>query len=197
MANRYLYIVRHGQYDPEAAAPDSLGGGLSKLGQRQAEKTAKALKSVPISAIHYSTLRRAEQTAKPIFEAFPEARQHRAKRLWECIPHVTEDTMSMFEGFTPEELKIERQKAQSAFAHYFKGTRGKDKHEVLVAHANLIRYFVCRAMGVYPGAWLNLDSRNCGITRVRVDSDGFTMLISYNDIGHLPPGMHTDNMEDI
>jgi hypothetical protein len=58
----------------------------------------------------------------------------------------------------------------------------------------VIRYLTCRVIGVDPTAWVNLESRNCGITRIMVEPDGNISLVSYNEIGHLPAEMHTDNM---
>lgn len=33
-----------------------------------------------------------------------------------------------------------------AFAKYFKTTRGKDRHEIIVSHGNLIRYLAARVL---------------------------------------------------
>jgi len=194
MATRYLYLVRHGQYDPHAPAPDALEGGLTPLGKKQAEKTAKALAKLPISTIHHSSLRRTTETAAPIIAAFPAITPQPARRLWECVPFVDASLIEIFEEVPKVQIIKEGQQAAAAFAHYFKPTRGEDKHEVIVSHANLIRYFVCRVLDVNPAAWLNMEARNCGITRVKVESNGFCVLISYNDLGHLPPNLHTDNL---
>jgi broad specificity phosphatase PhoE len=63
-----------------------------------------------------------------------------------------------------------------------------------VAHGNLIRYLVCRAMDVDATAWSALTSLNCGVTRIMVESNGLCSLISYNELGHLPLELHTDNL---
>lgn len=193
MASRYIYLVRHGQYNPDAPSPDALEGGLSKLGKQQAQKTTKALQAFPITAIHCSTLRRAAETADILAMAFPEMKVNRTRRLWESIPHVSENMREHFKGFLPDQLKKQSEQSQKAFDYYFKPTKGKDKHEILVAHGNLIRYFVCRALRVDPAAWLHMDCHNCGISRIRINEFGETFLISYNDTGHLPPKLRTDN----
>ena len=73
MATRYLYLVRHGQYDSSAPVPPPrhLEGELTKLGHQQAGRTAKTLAKLPITSIFYSPLRRAEQTAQPLLEQLP------------------------------------------------------------------------------------------------------------------------------
>jgi len=193
MAKRYLYLVRHGQYNPDELATDNLGSSLSKLGKQQAKITAKALSDHPIATIHFSTLRRAAETAEPFFEAFPVAKHQRSQRLWEAIPCVPTRHSEQFERFLPETLVREQERAEGAFQFHFKATRGEDKHEVLISHGNLIRYFVCCTLGVSPAAWLNMECHNCGITRIVIEESGTHTLVSYNDIGHLPAKMRTDN----
>src|SRR5687767_14171499 len=164
MAVRYLYLVRHGQFD--ANPQRNPKGELTPLRVKQAKQLVKAFKGIPISAIHISTAPRAIQTAAPLIEAFPEAKVNRAHRLLECIPPLSAAVRAQyFADFTDDHLATEVQHAERAFADYFKRTAGADRHEVLVCHGNLIRYFVCRVMEVDATAWLNLESRNCSITR--------------------------------
>lgn len=193
MAIRYLYLVRHGQFD---ADPDrNPKGDLTPLGVKQAKHLVKAFKGVSITAIHVSTAPRAVQTAEPLIAAFPEAKVTRAHRLLECIPPLTAAVRAeYFMHLSDENLADEVAHAERAFDAYFKRTAGADRHEVLVCHGNLIRYFVCRVMEVDATAWINLESRNCSITRFMVAPDGNISLISYNEIGHLPSEMHTDNL---
>lgn len=186
--------MRHGQYDSAAPCDHPLQGELTPIGKQQAKRAAKALMGYPITAIHYSTLRRTEQTAQPIIEAFPEAKVSRARRLWECIPYVAPEYAELFARYTPEQLAADASHAEAAFAHYFKPTRGQDKHEVIVAHGNLIRYFVVRALGVNPAAWFNMATYNCGLSQIRVYEGHLCELVNYNEIGHLPANLRTDNM---
>lgn len=193
MAVRYLYLVRHGQFDPDERANPN--GVLTPLGKRQAEHTVKAFKDLPINCIHVSTLPRAIQTAEPLIKAFPEARLHRARRLIECIPPVTTLLREgFFKDYTDAQLAQQAQHAERAWEHYFKRTGATDRHEILVCHGNLIRYLALRAMELDPTAWVNLASHNCGITRIAVNTEGQTSLISYNEIGHLPATLLSDNM---
>jgi len=201
MATRYLYLIRHGQYDSSAPVPSPrhLEGELTKLGHTQAKRTAKALTRLPITKIHYSMLRRAEQTAQPLLEALPLIKNKRTRRLKECIPYVGDNTYlkSLYSDMPRSEIARQEEYAENAFSYYVRPTRGINKHEILYSHANLIRYFVCRALGVSPAAWINMDIYNCSITRILVDGRRGVLLLSYNDIGHLTPTMLTDNMHEL
>jgi serine/threonine-protein phosphatase PGAM5 len=197
LAIRTLYLIRHGQYDPTDPTDHPLQGELSPLGKMQAGRIAKALAQVPITAIHYSTLRRAEQTALPLIAAFPEAKTYRVRRLWECIPHVAPDYAHIFTEFTPEHLVADAAHAEAAFEYYFKPTRGTDKHEAIVAHGNLIRYFICRALRVEAAAWFRMEIHNSSISRIKIYEGGGYVLVSYNETGHLTPKMRTDNMHTL
>jgi broad specificity phosphatase PhoE len=193
MASRFLYLLRHGQFDPNAVANPT--HGITKLGKQQARHAAKAFKSIPVTAIHVSTMTRAIATAEILGKNFPEIQIQRAHRLQECVPPVTEDVReAYFSALTDDQLQDQISHAERAYSHYVKRTTGSDRHEVLVCHGNLIRYMVCRVLEVPPTAWVNFTSTNCGITRIVVNSEGNAALLSYNEIGHLPPTHHTDNM---
>lgn len=196
MSRRHLYLVRHGQYNPKTIAPDEFGTGLTALGKRQARVTAKVFSRKPITSVHYSTMRRAAETADIIIEhAFPDIKQSRSRRLWERLPCIPDTFGEDF--WIPDNIHEQQELAEDAYAHYFRPTRGEPKHEVLITHANMIRYFVCRVLNVNPGAWLNMECHNCGITRVNIAPDGMTTLISFNDIGHLSANLRTDNFHII
>ena len=193
MASRYLYLVRHGQFDPDEKANPR--GDLSAIGKRQARAVAKFFKHIPVTIIRVSTLRRAMQTAEPLVKTFPKAKVEYTTKLLECIPPlVPELREQFFRDVTEEELRGHYWHAERAFSTYVRRTTGHDRHEVLIAHGNLIRYLVCRAMDVDATAWSSLTSFNCGVTRIIVESNGLCSVISYNELGHLGPELMTDNL---
>lgn len=193
MASRYLYLVRHGQFDPNEKTNPS--GSLTALGKRQARAVARAFKNIPVSAIHVSTLTRAIQTAEPLVKTFPEAKVSYTHRLLECIPPlVPELRETFFRNVSEDDLRRHYWHAERAFSFYVRRTTGADKHEVLIGHGNLIRYLVCRAIDVDATAWAAMTSFNCGITRILIESNGLCSLVSYNELGHLPLALHTDNL---
>lgn len=192
MAIRYLYFVRHGQFKPN---PPTYDAGITTLGRRQARYAAKALKDVPITVIHASTMPRALETAEIIHSKFPDVPLKRAHRLQECLPPLPSEIRALYwESLTDEEASMQEAHAAKVYEDYLKRTIGQDRHEVIVSHGNLIRYIVCRVMDVDPTAWIGMQTRNCGITKIMVDSDGEPLLLSYNEIGHIPAKYLTDNM---
>ncbi len=157
------------------------------------------------------------QTAGIIALHFPEIPVQPARLLWECIPYVPpkfihwyrENATNLIEGkdqiplqYHPwlatlssltslEKIDTGFDQAERAYQRYFKPTRKADRHEIIVSHGNLIRYFVTRVMGAPPESWLHNDIANCGISEVIITADGKALLISHNDTGHLPDGKRT------
>ena len=70
-------------------------------------------------------------------------------------------------------------------------TSQQHEYEVVVAHANVIRYFVCRALQLPPEAWLRFSTFNCSLTYVTVRPSGSVSCRSVGDVGHLEPDQIT------
>ncbi|MGH2522771.1 MAG: histidine phosphatase family protein [Anaerolineales bacterium] len=191
MAQRILILVRHGQYDSEMHPADGLGGSLTALGKRQARLIARRLSALPIRVIHHSTLRRARETAEIISARFSDVPLRPSRLLCECTPCIPLGFTEHFSHLSPETIEQEGQQAQRAFEKYFRQARRGERHEVVVCHGNIIRYFVCRALQVPPEAWANTDIHHCGLSQVEIRPDGRVKLISHNDTGHLPESMRT------
>ncbi len=196
MTTRTLYIVRHGkhqnlEYDRQAGLTveqaNKLDVGLTPIGIEQAQVTARELSALPISAIHCSTLPRARETADIIAQEFPSVPLYRSLALRECIPCVPPERADYFKIFVGD-LSLGKIQAEKAFDKYLKRARGTDKHEIIVSHGNLIRYFVCRILQAPPESWIKMDTNNCGISQVRIESDGSISLVSFNSVGHLADG---------
>lgn len=215
MAVHHIYLVRHAQREP-VAGPDSYGPGLTLLGWKQAHLTARRLASLKIDVIYTSSLRRTMETARIIALEFESIPIRPSALLWECIPAIPEyaldwhrahpnaDTdkvkvpveVKPWVGLWGEETSLKEieegfEQAHTAWEKYFTPVRGKDRHEIIVCHGNLMRYFVMRALMVPPEAWQNTDIYNCGISEIVVNGDGKIMLLSHNDNGHLPNEMKT------
>jgi len=198
VATRTLYLVRHGQYHQleygdegglTVAQANRLDGGLTPTGVEQAQLTAQRLSALPITAIHCSTLPRAVETAEILAQEFPGVPMYGSRVLWECIPSVPPALAEHFAKVFVDDLAEDRNRAERAFDRYFKRARGKDKHEILVGHGNLFRYFVCRVLQVPPESWVNMSSYNCGLSEVHIAR--VPTLVSYNDVGHLPRYLRT------
>ena len=48
----------------------------------------------------------------------------------------------------------------------------RHEFEIIVCHANVIRYFVCRALQIPPEAWLRLCTFNCSLTYLTIRPTG-------------------------
>ena len=60
-----------------------------------------------------------------------------------------------------------------------------DSVDVVCCHANVIRYFVARALQLPPETWLRMRGDNCGITEIIVTPKGQASLGRFADTGHL------------
>jgi broad specificity phosphatase PhoE len=190
MSKRYLYLVRHGQYNTGDKS-DKLEGGLTEIGWEQARLTALRLAEYPVNRLHHSSLRRATETATALSRELPTVHMQAARVLWECVPCIPSSFSEYFTDVPAALVEQHGRQAQRAYQRYFKPPGRRDSHEIIVCHGNIICYLICRALGVPATAWMNTDIRNCGISEVVIFSDGWTRVLSHNDTGHLPKALRT------
>jgi serine/threonine-protein phosphatase PGAM5 len=67
----------------------------------------------------------------------------------------------------------------------------KHEFEVIVCHANVIRYWMCRALQLPPETWLRFCPFNCSLTYLTIRPTGTVSCRMLGDIGHLPYDMST------
>lgn len=187
---RVIYLVRHGQFKIDDHPADGLEGGLTTLGRQQARRTAQRLRRLPIHTIYHSDLRRAAETAAIIARAIPSAPVRASSLLRECTPVIPTAFLERFAAYPPEEFEADRVQAEAAFDRFFQPLRRGVRHEVVVCHGNLIRYFVCRLLHVNPAAWGYMDVRQCSITEV-VLHPAWSRVVALGDVGHLPFNLWT------
>jgi broad specificity phosphatase PhoE len=188
MGTRVLYLVRHGQYHMEEGSPKY--GQLTPLGRRQARRVGKRLASVEFDVMHHSDMARAVETASVIAEELPAKLRTRSSRLLrEGIPTAPVPGVP---NHTRADARQARARMDAAFARYFKRARSGERHELLVAHGNIIRYLVRRALGDPIANWVRMNITQCGLTVIAIGPRrGRVVLMSFNDVGHLPPKMRT------
>lgn len=178
---RTLVFVRHGQYD-------SLTGELTELGRRQAAATVPALRQYEFDTIHCSTLIRAEQTASILKKGLDSRLTvQRSRLLCEALPTPVPGLTKR--GDLPR-LRNNFSRMQRAHARLARPFRG-ERCELVVAHGNLIRLFVCFTLEVAPVAWLKMRIHNCGISILVVKSRDEQILASYNETQHLRKALRT------
>jgi probable phosphoglycerate mutase len=90
-----------------------------------------------------------------------------------------------------EAIEAGEKQAQTVFSKYLRRTRGDDKSEIIVSHGNLIRYLATRALNGSAEGWFRMETFNCGITEIVIDSDGRLSLVACNDVSHLPADLVT------
>ena len=189
----YLYLVRHGeQQDAEYGLPD---GPLSGKGVRQARAIAERLGGVPFTRAWHSPLQRAEETAKIMTERMPALESQPSSLLMDCIPSgPTIDMPNSFESFfgsvSPAQIEAGEAQMSDAVAEFFASARD-DQHDLLITHNFVIAWFVREVFGAPSWRWLGINQANCGLTIIRVRSAKPPVLVTHNDLGHLPVELRT------
>ncbi|CAG9858518.1 unnamed protein product [Phyllotreta striolata] len=194
-AFRHIILIRHGQYN--------LSGGcdseriLTKLGRLQAECTGKRLKelNLPYTEIIKSTMIRAQETGNIISDFLPKLPIENCDLLREGAPVPPEPPIG---SWKPENYKFyqDGSRIEAAFRKYFHRAdpdQEKDSYTILVCHANVIRYFVCRALQFPAEAWLRLSLNHASITWVSITPSGRCILRVLGDTGHMPPSYITSS----
>lgn len=191
--SRYLYLVRHGeQQDAEYGLPD---GPLSPRGVRQATLLAERLGGVPFDGAWTSPLQRAQETARIMTARMPAIEPEPSALLMDCIPSgPSADLPHAFEPFFGgiDQLDIEAGEAQmtDAVSEWLSPSR-EDRHDLLITHNFVIAWFVREVFGAAPWRWMGINQANCGLTIIRVRSAKPPVLVTHNDLGHLPPELRT------
>ena len=194
----YLYLVRHGeQQDAEHGLPD---GPLSPKGKRQANAIADRLGAVDFSRAWHSPLERAAETAQIMTERLPALTSTPSALLMDCIPSgPTPEMPHAFEPFfgsvTPEQIEAGQAQMADAVAEFLAPAR-EDRHELLITHNFVIAWFVREVLGAPRWRWLGLNQANCGLTIIRVRSAKPAVLVTHNDLGHLPAEFRTGLPEE-
>jgi serine/threonine-protein phosphatase PGAM5 len=183
----YVYLIRHGIYDkdPNPNADDVVANGLNALGHEQARLVGARLAALPVrpAAFVTSNFRRARETAEDIGQAL--GRSATVDTLiHECTPAT--DRADLVRKSKPEELAACDSNLVRAWARYMVPTPEGDRHDILVCHGNVIRWFVSRVVAVDSRRWGWMEMANASITILAVRPDGTMRVVCFNDVGHLP-----------
>ena len=196
--SHFLYLVRHGeQQDAEHGMPD---GPLSTRGKRQARAIASRLASVPFDAAWHSPLQRAQETASIMTRKIPDLEAKPSALLMDCFPSGPAPDMphsfdSFFGAVTTEEVEAGQAQMADAVSEWLSPARG-ERHELLITHNFVIAWFVREVFGAPAWRWMGLNQANCGLTIIRVRTAKPPVLVTHNDLGHLPPELRTGLPEE-
>lgn len=183
MAERVLYLVRHGHADGHVDE-----SRLTDRGREQASRAAARLAASGVAAVHHSPLRRASETARIIAEALgvvPVADES----VGDYIPFdpvgvegLPQRFAEFAAGLTAAERDLGPQLAERAFAR-FAVAPDADVSELVVSHNFTIGGFVCHALGAPMWRWMTLNQANGAITIIRYRTGLPPALECFNDTG--------------
>ncbi len=201
-----VLLIRHGQ--SKGNAERRFGGHtatpLSARGHRQAETTARTLKSESVTAIYSSDLARAIETARPLSKL--------TRLPINGTEAFRERSVGVMEGLTFEDAAQQHPEQYAAllrrdFEHVLTGgesyrqllDRARQKLDEIIdenrggrialfSHTGTICILALHLMGALDSPELKpvwISSSNCGITRFELREDGFVRVLTVNDTSHL------------
>ena len=201
-----VLLIRHGQ--SKGNAERRFGGHtatpLSARGHKQAEVTARILKSESITAIYSSDLARAIETAKPLAKmtglpvngtsafrerdvgvmeglTFEDAAQQHPEQYAALLRRDFDYVLSGGESYR-QLLDRARQKLDEIIEEHRGG------RIAVFSHTGTICILALHLMGALDAPELKpvwISSGNCGITKFELRDDGFVRVLVVNDTSHL------------
>ncbi|XP_066511126.1 serine/threonine-protein phosphatase PGAM5, mitochondrial-like isoform X2 [Hoplias malabaricus] len=187
-ATRHIFLIRHAQYNLNGNGDRERK--LTSLGREQAELVGHRLASLGLKydVMIHSSMARATETANIISKYLPGVDLVSCDLLREGAPIEPIPPVSHWK---PEAVYHEDgARIEAAFRRYIHRADPKqkeDSYEIIVCHANVIRYFVCRALQFPPEGWLRMGLNNGSITWLTVRPSGRVALRTLGDSGFMPP----------
>ena len=195
----YVYLVRHGeQRDAEHGIED---GPLSARGAAQAHAIGRRLASIPFTASYTSPLERAVQTADIMSSYLQGPPPEPSPLLFDCVPSGrTDDTPAIydtyFSGVSAADIEAGTAQMEDAAAAFLTRER-ETTHTLLVTHNFVIGWFVRHVLEAPTWRWLALQTANASLTVLRSRRVRPSELLTFNDLGHLPPELRTGHTWDV
>lgn len=195
-ATRILVLVRHGHHSVEPAVDAAKGPPLTALGREQATLTAARLQKSPhvLDAVVASPMLRSRETANAIIAGLDGARLVTSSDLTECTPPLPAARQTTIKDVA--DLKACAAQFDRVYDAYVKPGEGGERGLVLVAHANVIRYLVTRALGMDRSAWQQFSISHASLTTLRIAADGGITVLGVGDIGHVPQNLRSGSIVD-
>ncbi len=172
-ARRTVSFVRHGEYTPTAE-----GGTLTPLGRAQAAAAGSVLAQMPVHSMHCSPLRRAIETAERIAQVCGRSRAKRSHDLAEISPTARAGVA------TAKDARAGQAQVRRLLEAVAKPAK-RARHDVLVAHGNLIRALCCAVLEAPTHAWMKMAIDHGSITTLVVTGTGRIYLVGFNATEHL------------
>lgn len=189
-AVRHLFLIRHGQYHIDGVTDKDRT--LTDLGRLQADLTGKRLECLNIkwNLLVRSTMTRAQETAEIIAKHLDSKIEVKdCQLIEEGAPIPPEPPVGHWRP-EPRQFFQDGARIEAAFRRYFHRAppeQTEDTYTLLVCHANVIRFFVCKALQFPPEGWLRISLNHASITWVSIMPNGNVVLRSLSDTGHMEP----------
>ncbi|TMW56045.1 hypothetical protein Poli38472_008693 [Pythium oligandrum] len=212
----HIILVRHGHYvNAHAKGISDSDQVLSQMGRQQAELTGKYLEELfhrcpsrnQQVTIYHSDLTRAVETATVLGKNFVGSSTPIPSELlregWPGQPFASEQMPSQLMKRSEEEQELDRQdteRMEQAYEKFFAETVDDDdgSFRVIVCHANLIRFLLCRALQIAPHAvWGHFEINHCGVTRIDICRNRPLKVMAMNETGHLPHSLITSSEDHL
>lgn len=192
MASTLLYLVRHGAHQHPAAGGDP-DPGLSPLGEQQGRLLGPRLADVPFDVLLHSPLRRATQTAQILSGYLPGVpvrpsdllRDRTAVPAGDQDDTLPEQYRAFLDRVPPDERDPGAQHLNAAVDQLMT-TGSTDRCELLVTHNFVTGWFVRHALDAPWWRFIGLHQVNCALTIIEASAGSPPVLVSFNDVGHLP-----------
>lgn len=188
-ATRNILLIRHSQYNLSGTTDKERF--LTPLGREQAELTGQRLAALGLKydLLIHSSMTRATETANIIGKYLQGVDLVSCDLLREGAPiepvppvtHWKPDAVQYHEDGARIEAAFRR------YIHRADPKQKEDSYEIIVCHANVIRYFVCRALQFPPEGWLRIGLNNGSITWLTIRPSGRVALRTLGDAGFMPP----------
>jgi broad specificity phosphatase PhoE len=91
---------------------------------------------------------------------------------------------------TREQIEAGQAQMADAVAEWLSPARD-ERHDLLITHNFVIAWFVREVFDAPAWRWMGVNQANCGLTIIRVRSAKPPVLVTHNDLGHLPPELRT------
>ncbi|XP_028680093.1 serine/threonine-protein phosphatase PGAM5, mitochondrial isoform X1 [Erpetoichthys calabaricus] len=188
-ATRHILLIRHSQYNLNGHSDKDRT--LTGLGQEQAELTGQRLATLGLKydVLIHSSMTRAVETANIISKYIPGIQRVSCDLLREGAPiepdppinHWKPDSVQYYEDGARIEAAFRR------YIHRAETNQLEDTYEIIICHANVIRYFVCRALQFPSEGWLRMGLNHGSITWLTIRPSGRVILRTLGDSGFMPP----------
>jgi len=195
-AARTLWLVRHGAYDEQDPRDERVGRGLVPIGVAQARLAGARLRGLPydFDTLLASPLSRARETAAVIAAELDGPAVEIVDDLAECTPPTRR--LDVMKGERPADLAACAAQLERLGARLLRPATGGERHDLVVAHGNVIRSLVVQALAVDQESWLGMSIGHASLTVIRIEPGGEPRLLAVGDVGHLSPSLQTGRVGD-